>query len=510
MIKEFELENGKHHFAVEEDADNADGDTCMPCMDDDNDGSDDEDITTPRVWTRKRRPKPFTLLPIAKLRRSNAYYGMTELEMMFSRLRAENPKRKRDDETNPWNVKLDPLQFGSQIFNFSKIKGKKYANDPMADPNDRKWYLCCFRTNGVTASLTFVSGSTNVIGSPNVAELIKKGYQVPPPKEKVDMNTKRGLFRVTQTRNDLANDMQLLPTDEVVAIDPGFVRPIQMGSMNANTLMQSSALEIANKATQTSLSKQEWMQESGRHYQGEVETKRRLQNKAYGNALDSLAQTRRRCAESKTFSCFAKEAMSTLTDRNSELMHKKRCLFRWRCEKRLQGFLARVADTAFDRTSSRLKRRVNYALLDEVERNDLRDKLWQRRKEKRECNNRRIVFFGDGQFLCTMRGNPSIPKKKLLKLMAVRGLTVLIDEYNTSKMCPCGCAELCDLSKTTAIDRSLTNGKRVRVHKTDGGDCNVLKQVDDRDELATIQQLLASGRAMAHKEWPSHLLRPPK
>lgn len=95
--------------------------------------------------------------------------------------------------------------------------------------------------------------------SPNVAELIKKGYQVPQPKEKVNINTKRGLFRVTQTRNDLANDMQLLPHDEVVAIDPGFVRPIQMGIMNANTLMQSSALKIANKATQTSLTKQEWI-----------------------------------------------------------------------------------------------------------------------------------------------------------------------------------------------------------------------------------------------------------
>ena len=133
--------------------------------------------------------------------------------------------------------------------------------------------------------------------------------------------------------------------------------------------------------------------------------------------------------------------------------------------------------------------------------NHLQYRCGRTSKERREGTKRRIVFFGDGQFKCTLRGNPSIPKKRLLKLMAVRGLTVLLDEYNTSKMCPCGHAELVNLKTTT-------NGKRVRVHKTDGGVCSVLKRVDDRDETANIQQLLASGTAMTHTPWPSHLLRP--
>ena len=145
---------------------------------------------------------------------------------------------------------------------------------------------------------------------------------------------------------------------------------------------------------------------------------------------------------------------------------------------------------------------TKYEKLNIEERNVLRLKLCQIRKERREGTKRRIVFFADGQFKCTLRGNPSMPKKKLLKLMAVRGLTILLDEYKTSKMCPCGHAELGDLKTTT-------NGKRVRVHKTDGGVCGVLKWVDDRDETATIQQLLASGTAMNHTPWPSHLLRPP-
>ena len=33
---------------------------------------------------------------------------------------------------------------------------------------------------------------------------------------------------------------------------------------------------------------------------------------------------------------------------------------------------------------------------------------------------RRVVFFGDGQFSSSMRGNPPMPKKRLLKLLATR------------------------------------------------------------------------------------------
>ena len=87
--------------------------------------------------------------------------------------------------------------------------------------------------------------------------------------------------------------------------------------------------------------------------------------------------------------------------------------------------------------------------------------------------------------------------KKLLKLLAVRGLTVLIDEHNTSKMCPCGQSELIDTTQGSS-------GKRVRVHKTDGGACAVLSRVN---ETATVQMLLAAGAAMRHLEWPKHLAR---
>jgi len=369
------------------------------------------------------------------------------MEQMYNKLRSEETnKRKRHDgndgtcssSSQPWNVKLDPLTYGSQLFDFSKIKGKKYANNPQDDPKKRGWYLHSFRTNGVIASLTFISGSKEAVTSPHIGELIKAGYQITEPSEKVDMNTGRGLFRVTQKRNDLATDMKLEPNDQAVCIDPGFLRPIQMGIMNAKELLNSTAENITRKAIFTHYTKEEWMKESGRSHQAIVEKKRREKNEAYGLALDKLAQTRRRCATQSDFSEYAKEAMETLVIRTSEMMCEKRCLFRWKCEKRLQSFLARVADVAFDRASTNVKRHSKYSILNEEEREALRVKMCQVRKERREENKRRIVFFGDGQFKCTMKGQPSIPKKKLLKLMAVRGVQCFLTNTTHQKCAHAG------------------------------------------------------------------------
>ena len=99
-----------------------------------------------------------------------------------------------------------------------------------------------------------------------------------------------------------------------------------------------------------------------------------------------------------------------------------------------------------------------------------------------------------------MRGNPSIPKKKLLKRLAVRTVTVLLDEHKTSQQCPCGGGKLKDFANHDV-------SKRVRVHKTDGGVCNVLGHVNDRDELAVVNMILAVRSALTHAAWPNHLCR---
>ncbi len=111
----------------------------------------------------------------------------------------------------------------------------------------------------------------------------------------------------------------------------------------------------------------------------------------------------------------------------------------------------------------------------------------------------RTVFFGDGTF--PTRGVAPVPRKKLVHRLAVRTVTALLDEYRTSKMCPCGADELTD------GEGGVTGGERVRVHKTIGGACAVLAGVRDRDELATVNMLLAAQSALRQMRWPLHLCR---
>ena len=71
---------------------------------------------------------------------------------------------------------------------------------------------------------------------------------------------------------------------------------------------------------------------------------------------------------------------------------------------------------------------------------------------------------------------------------AYDGLTFLLDEYKTSKMCPCGHDEL----KTT--------GYRFRAHKSDGAAC-------DRDALASLNMVSCALCALAGRTRPEHLCR---
>ena len=89
----------------------------------------------------------------------------------------------------------------------------------------------------------------------------------------------------------------------------------------------------------------------------------------------------------------------------------------------------------------------------------------------------------------------ALPKKALLKVMAAIGLTSLIGEYRTSKMCPCGEDEL-------ITPKGGAKDKRVRVHKTSGGVCSVLKMINDRDETADVNFGLGGLNCCRGNEWP--------
>ena len=373
LLREFDLLPQEH---VMVDNEFQDGTECLPC-DEESDDEQDKQATDPvkRIWTRNRRPKSFALLPIAKLQRSMAYYGWTELKALFKALSVQHrrqererkpsqrTKRKRDESPEeeckepPVDLYPEPhaVTFGRELFNFEKLKGKS----SILRNNPKSWELSGFRTDGIRAVLTFVSGRSTAQGAPHVEALVESGYQIPRPSDPVDPSTERGLFRITQTRNDAAFS-DAWDTVEFVACDPGFCRPVQFASCHGT--LQRTATQLAEEATPQHVDALTWMTESGRQSRLEIE--------------------------------------------------------------------------------------------------------------------------------------------KLLKQMAVRGLTFLLDECNTSKCCPCGQDELVDSSSLHTEAR-----ERVRVHKTDGGTCGVLHRCRDRDALATLNMLQAAVAAVRHESWPRHLLR---
>ena len=110
----------------------------------------------------------------------------------------------------------------------------------------------------------------------------------------------------------------------------------------------------------------------------------------------------------------------------------------------------------------------------------------------------------DHQTLPKRGGCMPVPKEKLVRSLAVRGPTVVMDEYNTSKMCPCGTSEL----------KNVHESHRLRCHKTVGLDgpccveCSLGAENMDRDVLAIINFLLCARCALDGKERPGHLRGP--
>ena len=213
------------------------------------------------------------------------------------------------------------------------------------------------------------------------------------------------------------------------------------------------------------------MRDSGRARAQASETCRR-DGTEYGRALESLSGTGRRKSATTTFIEYAGAMLRTLTVRAAELTSVARSAVRWQQKRCLARFIGRLCDRLFDRTSTRPVKNQppsqHQPSMTASEREELRRRLMEVRHQRREAPT--VVFFGDASYGPSMRGHNAIPKKGLLRELCHRGLTFLLDEYKTSKMCPCGHDEL----KTT--------GYRFRAHKSDGAACPLLTTFETRHD----------------------------
>ena len=130
---------------------------------------------------------------------------------------------------------------------------------------------------------------------------------------------------------------------------------------------------------------------------------------------------------------------------------------------------------------------------------DLKQKLQEIKEERKDhIEIRNMIMFGDGIFASGGYGHAPVPKKEILRRLCTRGVTVLLGERKTSKMCPCGNSELEyeRVQPSNSGTGTQPDSFRTRCHKTRAkgkasseSRCAILEKFKDRDELATLNML---------------------
>jgi hypothetical protein len=456
-------------------------------------GASDEDnvsVGDARRWSRSRLPRPSTALPVAQLKAAMVLYCCTEVETLLQHERVAARRRKRgreEEEAMLTSITLvDKVNFASAIFNLDSFKGKRGVQVLADGRGVPKWRVASFRTDGIALAITFVSG--HAPAAFNATSLMERGYNLKAPEVPVDASTtRRGLYFVGEKRCDVLPSATPL---RVAVVDPGFCKPVHVASV------RSDSKSAFDEAEHWHVTEDEWMQDSGRRRAQAAEAKRR-HNTEYGRALESLTGAGRRKSVTSSFAEYTDAMLRTLHVRAAELVSAARSAARWQQKRCLARFIGRLCDRLFDRGSTRLQK-CQEQTADPLRRQELLTQLAQLRRQREHLPS--IVFFGDASYGPSMRGHNAIPKKGLLRELCHRGLTFLLDEYRTSKMCPCGHDEL----KTTS--------DRLRAHKSDGAVCSLLSRLGntgcDRDALASLNMVSCALCALGGQKRPEHLCRP--
>jgi len=442
------------------------------------------------------RPRPFNVLPLPKHRPAMVKYDHTVLKTLIAF--AQKQKNSLFEELEKEDL---VKEFYDTFFNARYIKGN----------NPRTCEISHFVTDGVRISLVFYR-----VGSrDNTSALLdRKGVEIPVPTHPVDITTqKRGLYRLTESRNDIAvlSETEYEHT-KMVVVDPGKVKPIEMAKCvvgATNDWMPSMTKEESSPISHWSVTKDDYKRKTGRTELERVECEIRKQNSVYSNAIQEVRLERRRTASLNVFGCYIQTVLKHFDALQCERIKTSRSMLRWKTMRKRMHAFSVWSDHLFERASCTRKKQY-----DEETKRIVRKKLSDsaaKEKHKTQCDGvctkRRIVSFGDGRFSSCMRGSCPIAKKEFLKYLAVRGVTLYAQEDKTSQMCPCGTSELINVNPDS----------RFRCHKTlstanqDHGRVCPLSHVAtrglDRDELATLNMLHILQNALKGEAWPRHLIK---
>ena len=307
--------------------------------------------------SRKNRPRPFSALPYAKLRPSMVYYGDTEIKALLSNLRTKakrksvKRKRSRADFEEPETQEQQSaegaasestLEFIKRVFDLGKFKGCSLAtHSPIG-----------FRTNGVVVSMTWGSA-----GESCVAALQSKGITIPEPASPIDLLTEeRGLYRLGRDRSDICPCADTGSMLEIVAVDPGKIRPIQAAVLAPEGLgnrnwTPGSRSDISSWF----VTREDYLDATGRTHSNRVEGLRRQKNPQYCESLTAIRSCRKRTCCPEQLSEYTHVALKVLPVMAKELVDTSRSKRGWVANRKRVSAFSRWVDKLLNRTSIRNK-----------------------------------------------------------------------------------------------------------------------------------------------------------
>jgi len=387
--------------------------------------------------------------------------------------------------------------------------------------NRDHWEPMRISTDGVKLCINFKS--TVHIKAANIDALPAAGYSWPAPAARIDATAlDSGVYRSHQWRNDL-----FVPEGrdvELVAIDPGVRVAVQAATAPLSMCGDPGALATYLATTEGalfSMNKAEWAEKSGRTEGVERETAARRADPVYRRWCEAEDKAddegheeggkrvyrrwrgaddrgRKKTANLASLATYLAGTLGRAQLLLPRLLGHMRPVHKWHEARKRMSALARLADRIWE------MRPVDH----------------RRRRAAAEAaaaagvlpptQLKRIVALGDGVF------SGAFPKKPFARELAVRGPTLIVDEYFTSQRCPCGHPlEYMPARPAAACLDPTDASRRPRRHTGSGGPapcCAMLPFSDkgtDRDELACmcILQCTAAGLDANHFR-PKHLSSP--
>ena len=467
------------------------------------------------VATQKKIPQAFSLIPIWKCEPVYVDFALTQMHVLYNKMDESCQKKIDPLNLDKGDLHLFDLSNVSQMNHFKKLK----------------WHVTGLSTNGVELVIKISTFRELVIQRPNHTtnreHLFKAGYDLPPPKQKVTINTSKGLFKVSEKRIDVKpltkQEKHNGEADniDIICIDPGCsdvisVRHGVLGDcLTPNNIMKNStSWAMSNKTYQTIVGSGELVS---------MELGRRKIHKPYNDALNNVQNTRRRTAVTDTLIAHVKALSDKFKAFSKEITSRYRRYMKWKFLRRRTAVIDCIANMILGNitknTEQRLMKHIdkykhrenwlpNTAIPETKVKAKIRnsERLIECRKRMRTMiaslrnskNKKKICFFGDGSFTAK-RGNASVPRKDLIRALSQRGLTFMLDEFRTSARCP-GCGNIMKDSNTEHRIRQCTSNDDSSNAWSSDGCVFRLKNGEaysgNRDEIATINMMLCATAAL--------------